>query len=224
MSTFSANIIRPEPALVSQLQQYPSSIVSDAMQRFGALDSGIRPLGGNTNFCGPAITVDEVEGGNGTIHLALSYVKPGDVLMINTRGIETRAVWGGILTIAAEVKSLAGVVVDGVVRDSEDIANSSLPVFGRGFSPAGPHKDWLGRMNTPTAVGGIAVCPGDIILGDTDGVVVVPYADLHEVLERCKQIALKEIELVKRIKSGEDTKDLLGLDELLKRFESKITE
>lgn len=224
MLTFSAKIKRSEPALITQLQQYPSSIVSDAMQRFGALDCEIRPLGKNTNFCGPAITVDEIEGGNGTIHLALSYTKPGDVLMINARGTETRAVWGGILTTAAEVKSLSGVVVDGVVRDAEDIAKASLPVFGRGFNPAGPHKDWLGRLNTPTSVGGVAVCPGDIILGDTDGVVVVPYADLREVIARCKQITSKEIEIIKRIKSGEETKDLLNLDELLKRFESKITE
>jgi 4-hydroxy-4-methyl-2-oxoglutarate aldolase len=188
-----------------------TSLVSDCLGRLQAMAGEIRRLAGS-RVAGPAFPVEVVAGESGTLHRALLVAPPGSVLVVAAGGYTGRAVWGEILTVAALQRGLRGLVLDGVVRDLDAIAAHGFPVFARGTCPAGPHKSPPGRSGEPVACGGVVVAPGDVVLGDGDGVVVVPAAAAEEVHARARERLGQEQEWLRRLRGGETTVEILGLD------------
>src|SRR5258708_621954 len=162
---------RPPQGLVRQLGNVPTRVLRDFMNRMQSLDAGVRPIALGLKICGPAFTVQSVESNNWGAHQALVLAKPGDVLVLAARGGMQSAVWGHVMTQAAKNLGLAGVVIDGCIRDSVENRSAALPIFARGICPAGPHKGWSCNLNVPVSCAGVAVLPGDIVVGDDDGVV-----------------------------------------------------
>ncbi len=205
---------RPPKELVKQLGAVPTGILSDCMNRMQSLEAGIRPIAPGLRICGPAFTVQSVESNNWGAHQALVLAKAGDVLMLAARGGMQSAVWGHVMTQAAKKRGLAGVVIDGCVRDSAENRSDTLPIFARGVCPAGPHKGWPCNLNVPVSCGGVAVLPGDIVVGDDDGVVVVPAGRAIQVLEESAKRLAMEKDWYRRLEAGETTVNLLGLKPL----------
>ena len=186
-----------------------TAIISDCLDRFQVMDPAIRPLTSH-HLIGPAFPVLTMAGENSTLHRAVGDAPPGSVLVVDAGGYVGRAVWGEILTVAAEVAGIRGVVIDGAIRDVDEIQD--WPVFARGACAAGPHKGWRGRIGHPIQCGGVPVSPGDLIFGDGDGVVVVPQALIEDV-RRAAQARLEvERSWIARIRQGEKTLSLLGMD------------
>ncbi len=164
-----------------------TAVISDCLNRGGAMAAAIKPLAPGMRLLGQARTVAGMVGDNAAAHAALGLARSGEVLVIDARGHENAAVWGGIMTRAALARGLAGVVIDGAVRDVAEIRASGFPCFARAAVPAGPHKGFGGVIDGPLSCGGCPVRPGDLIVGDDDGVVVVPLereAALREAVTR----------------------------------------
>lgn len=205
---------RPAKELVQRLGNVPTGILSDCMNRMQSLDAGIRPISSGMRICGPVFTLQSVESNNWGAHQALVLAQAGDVLVLAARGGMRSAVWGHVMTVAAKKRGLAGAVIDGCIRDSAENRVDSLPIFARGICAAGPHKGWPCNLNVPVACGGVAVLPGDIIVGDDDGVVVVPATRAAQVLEESSKRVELEKDWYRRIDAGETTVNLLGLKPL----------
>ncbi len=163
-------------------------------------------------LCGPALTVQTYRADNLAIHVALDMARPGDVLVIDAGGITDTGLWGGIMNHMAQLKKLGGTILDGGVRDSQELAGSGFPVFSRAVSPQGGFKASPGSINIPISCGGVPVLPGDLVAGDADGVVVVPSAKTEEILKKTLAVVEKEKELRKRMDNGEILFSLLKLD------------
>jgi 4-hydroxy-4-methyl-2-oxoglutarate aldolase len=202
---------RPPATQIQQFIQIPTSILSDSMNRFQAMDAGIKALKEGTTLVGVAFTVQAMESCNWEAHQALALAQPGDVLVIAARGGMQAAVWGHVMTAAAKQRQLAGVVIDGCIRDAAENRADTLPIYCRGIAPAGPHKGWQGNINVPVACAGVVVNPGDIIVGDDDGIVVIPQHKAEEVLLEAHQRMAEEENWYRRIADGETTVDILKL-------------
>jgi len=200
--------------MLASWRDIPAAIAGDSMNRQQIMAARIKPISPGMKLVGQARCVDAVEGDNAAIHAAISLMEPGDVLVINGGGLENRAVWGGILTSLARRKGAAGVVLDGAVRDLAELQGSDFPVFAIAASPAGPSKGWGGTIDGPIACGGVAVHPGDLLVGDDDGVAVVPLARHEEVLKTARQRLEFEATVLDRIAKGEDTAAIFGLAEI----------
>lgn len=205
---------RPTRDLVAQFKGIPTSILSDSMNRFQAMDAGIKALKTGTRLVGVAFTLQTMESANWETHQALTLAQAGDVLVVAARGSLNAAVWGHVMTAASKQIGLAGVVIDGCIRDAEENRADSLPIFCRGVAPAGPHKGWQGNINVPVACAGVVVKAGDIIVGDDDGIVVVPQEHAQEVLAEALERIKTEENWYQRIAAGEKTADILGLPKL----------
>lgn len=205
---------RPTPEILRQLSAVPSGILSDCMNRMQAMDAGMRPIKEGMRVCGPAFTIQSVESTNWGAHQALAIAKPGDVLVLAARGGMQSAVWGHVMTAAAKKRGLAGVIVDGCIRDSAENRSDKLPIFARGISPSGPHKGWPCNLNVAVSCAGVAVLPGDIVVGDDDGVVVVPASRAAQVMEESSKRIDLEKDWYRRLDAGETTVNLLGLKPL----------
>lgn len=180
--------------LLEAFAAIPSANIGDGMQRLGLLDSSIQSVWPGACVVGPAFTCWTRPGDNLWIHKALEEAKAGDVIVVNGGGDETRALIGELIGIRAKIKGIAGFVIDGAVRDAEGLAQYGMPVFARAITPAGPYKDGPGMLSIPVAVGGVSVAPGDIIVGDSDGVAVVPKAKAAEILVAAKAVQDRENE------------------------------
>lgn len=202
---------RPSTEVLKTFEDIPTSILSDSMNRFQAMDAGIKPLRDGTKLIGAAFTVQAMESSNWEAHQALAMAKAGDVLVIAARGSMNNAVWGHVMTFAAKKRGLAGVVIDGCIRDGAENKADSLPIYCRGIAPAGPHKGWQGNINVPVACAGVVVNAGDIIVGDDDGVVVIPLAKAEDVLKEARERMAGEASWYKRLEAGETTVEILGL-------------
>jgi regulator of RNase E activity RraA len=154
---------------------------SDMMNRGQAMHASIKPVTTATAICGQARTIQCIFADNSILHFASSTAERGEVLVADVGGVTDAAVWGGITTIEAFKRGLGGLVVDGSVRDIKQSRDVGLPIFCKGITPRGPHKAFGGALDIPIACGGLAVRPGDLILGDEDGIVVVPL-DQEEVI------------------------------------------
>jgi 4-hydroxy-4-methyl-2-oxoglutarate aldolase len=207
---------RPGPALVKGFQGIPTGVVSDAMGRCNSMAAAIKPVWAGARVLGPALTVRTFPADNLMIHKAVTLAKPGDVVVVNAGGYEDTAVFGDLLGCSMQVHGLAGIVVDGAVRDVEGLAAIGFPTFARAVLPMGPFKDSPGAINLPISCGGIAVRPGDIILGDADGVIVIPQEHAGEILAKSQASVGKEQQLRERIKQGELLYDILKLGDVLK--------
>jgi 4-hydroxy-4-methyl-2-oxoglutarate aldolase len=164
---------RVDAATVAQAAPYASSILADVAGRRGALHGRIQPLSPSMRFAGPALTVELRPGDNLMIHAALALAQPGDVIVVDGKGDLSSALMGEIMSQQAVALGVAAVVIDGAVRDSEAIRELGFPMFAAGLNPNGPTKSVAGRLNHPISVGGVTVRPGDLVVGDADGVTVI---------------------------------------------------
>ncbi len=180
------NIPRPAPELVAALGEIPTSTISDAMGRHGAVSPAIRPIYEGVRMAGAALTVLCFPGDNIMTHKAQHMVQPGDVLVIDDGDYDTGC-FG--LRSAATVRANGGVgaVMSGSVRDVAQLRAEKFPVFCRGVSPRAPQKNTPGSINVPIHIGGLVVVPGDILVGDDDGLVVIPLDMAGEVLEKARR-------------------------------------
>lgn len=171
---------------VSQFRELPVANVSDSMSRMSAGGAQLRPMHRGGAMAGPALTVKCRPGDNLMLHHALDIAQFGDVIVVDAGGDLTNALIGEMMTAYAEKKGVAGIVVYGAVRDSRSIRERLLPVYALGVTHRGPYKDGPGEVNTPISLNGMVIEPGDLILGDDDGVVCVPYADVEDVYAKAK--------------------------------------
>ena len=189
------NVVRTEPSLLAAFADIPTATLSDAMGRHGALSSTIKPIYEDIRMVGIALTILCFPGDNLMTHKALQMVQPNDVLIIDDGDYDTGC-FGHRSALTAQARGSAGVVCSGSVRDVAMLRRERFPVFARSISPRAPQKNTPGSINVPVQVGGIVVCPGDIVVGDDDGVVVVPRGMAKQVLEKARIRDRKEREPV----------------------------
>lgn len=181
---------RVSPALVRQAAEYQAAILADVNGRRGALHGRIAAVRPEMKVAGPAFTVDVRPGDNLMIHAAMALAKPGDVLVIDGKGDLTAALMGTIMISACRRLGIVGVVIDGAVRDSLELAELGFPVFAAGTNPNGPTKNVPGRIGHPVSIGGVTVCPGDLVVADADGVFVAA----RETVEGLLPLARKKVD------------------------------
>ena len=195
---------RVSPDVVRQASQYAASILADVAGRRGALDGRIAPLSPKTRLAGTAFTVEVRAGDNLMIHAAMQIAKPGDVLVIDGKGDTTCALMGTIMMNACIQLGIAGVVIDAAVRDSEEIVELGFPVYAVGTNPNGPTKFVPGRLNHPVCVGGVTVHPGDLVIGDADGVTILERAKAPFMLQLAAKKVADEQARIAALKLGKD--------------------
>jgi 4-hydroxy-4-methyl-2-oxoglutarate aldolase len=210
-------IERPNREVIEGYRGLSTGNICDAMGRYGGMEASIKPILERCKMVGPAITVKIYPADNLMLHKATEVAKAGDVIVIDAAGFPNMAILGDLLCLLCKTKGIEGVVLDGGVRDIEGIRELGYPVFAKGIIPTGPLKDSPGSINVPIQCGGQPVIPGDLIVGDMDGVVVVPRTRIEEVLQKGRAIVDKEEKMRERIKKGELIYDILGLAKLLQR-------
>jgi regulator of RNase E activity RraA len=193
---------RVSSALVHQASQYQAAIFADVAGRRGAMHGRIAALRPRMKVCGPAFTVDVRPGDNLMIHAAIALAKPGDVLVIDGKGDQTAALMGTIMMTACKQRGIAGVVIDGAVRDSLEIDELDFPVFSVGTNPNGPTKNVPGRIGHAITCGGVTVRSGDLVLADADGVVVVERERVESLLPLARKKVEDEAKRIEQIKQG----------------------
>lgn len=195
------NVQRVDAATAAAAAKYPSSILADVAGRRGALSGRIAPLAPSMRFAGPAITVEVRPGDNLMIHAAMAIAQPGDVLVIDGKGDLSSALMGEIMSQQCVALGVVGVVIDGAVRDSEAIRELGLPMYAAGLNPNGPTKFIPGRLNHPISIGGVAVNPGDLVVGDADGVTVIERDKAAGMLPLAAEKVAAETKRIADIKS-----------------------
>jgi len=207
MSSISPDIIRDferVPAhIVAEASRLQPAILADVAGRRGAMHSRIKALRPRMKLAGTAFTVEVRPGDNLMIHAAMAMAKPGDVLVIDGKGDQTAALMGTIMMTACQKLGLAGVVMDGACRDSIEIDQMDYPVFSVGTNPNGPTKNMRGRIGHAVTVGGVAVHPGDFVIADGDGVVVVEREKIEALLPLAAKKVKDEIARIAAIKGGD---------------------
>jgi len=216
MNVIVRDFVRPDPQVIKGFEGIPTGVISDAMGRTGSMAAEIKPVWPRARLVGPALTVRTFPADNLMIHKAVTLATKGDVLVVNAGGYKDTAVFGDLLGYSCKVHGIAGVVIDGASRDAEGMAAIGFPVFARAVLPMGPFKDSPGSINVPVSCGGAAVRPGDIIVADADGVVVVPSEEAAAVLSKAQGASAKEEQMRERLAKGEYIYDILGLGEALK--------
>lgn len=191
----------------------PPAIVSDCMNRKQVMAGAIKPVKEGMKLLGQARTVTCMAGDNSAAHMAIGMARPGEILVIDAGGFEDTAVWGGIMTRAAMERGIAGLVIDGAVRDVAEIRDFNFQCFSRAIVPAGPHKGFGGIIDGPIACGGCPVSSGDLIIGDDDGVCVVPLARVETVLAASLEKIAQEEATNNETKSGKLPVERFGLAE-----------
>ncbi|MFP3419160.1 RraA family protein [Bacillus sp. SIMBA_154] len=211
-----SEINRPDIELVNLFKGLPVANIDDCMNRIGAIDPQIFPMNKKT-LLGIAFTVKVPEGDNLMFHKAMDMAQPGDVIMIDAGGDTNRAIFGELMISYCQSRGIAGVVIDGSVRDAEALGEMNIPVYAKGITPNGPYKNGPGEINTPISIGGKVVCPGDIIVGDQDGVVVIQPEYARELAEQTSNVSEKETSIMEKILE-EGIYDRPWVDEKLKEI------
>ncbi|MFC7157506.1 4-carboxy-4-hydroxy-2-oxoadipate aldolase/oxaloacetate decarboxylase [Halomarina halobia] len=209
------DIDRPTEELLASFRGHSAADVHEAMGKTNAMSPEIGRVTGRRTICGPATTVRLPTGDNMMIHVGSHLARPGDVLVIEARTTRA-ATWGELATRNALQRELEGVVSSGNVRDVDAIDDLGFPVFSRAVSQIGAVKETVGSVNVPVTVGEVVVDPGDIVVGDADGVTVVPRREARDVLDRLEAHVEREESIKQRIDRGEALFDIAGFDELLR--------
>ncbi len=195
---------RPDRKLVAELAKMVTPHLSDSMERLYAGGPQLRPMHNGAKLCGPAFTVRTAPGDNLLVHKAIDTAEPGDVIVVDGGGFNDHA----------------GMVIWGAIRDSAELKAGSFPVYASGVTHRGPYKNGPGEINVPITIGGIPVNPGDIIVGDADGLVAVPQEYAQEILASAKAILAKEEGSMKQIRAG--TVDRAWVDKALREKGYKV--
>lgn len=216
------DIVKHIPAsnmeLVRQLASCSVATVHEALGKIGALDGAIRPLDRHMKLCGRALTVACHPSDNLMLIKAVSMASPGDVIVMDAGDCLNAGPFGEVMAVDCLAHSVAGFVTSGSVRDTEAIVERGFPVFCRGVSVRGTAKESLGKINHPVSVGGVIVYPGDYVLGDADGVVVVPHDRIAEAIEVSVKREEKEKKVMERLMHGEHLFDIYGYQTNLDRI------
>jgi RraA family protein len=191
-----------DAALVAQFRGLPVANVSDCMHRMSAGGARLRPRHGSGGMAGPAFTVRTRPGDNLMVHKALDLAEPGDVVVVDAGGDLTNAIIGEIMTCHAKRRGLAGLVIHGAIRDVDAIRAGTFPVFALGVTHRGPYKDGPGEINVPVALEGMVVEPGDLVLGDGDGVLCVPHDAVADVLALAQAKQATEAHEIRAVAEG----------------------
>ena len=189
--------------VVKEASSFQPAILADVAGRRGAMHGRIKALRPNMKVAGTAFTLEVRPGDNLMIHAAMAMAKPGDVLVIDGKGDQTAALMGTIMMTACKKLGIAGVVIDGAARDSLEIEEMDFPVFSVGTNPNGPTKMVPGRIGHPVSVGGVIVNPGDFVIGDADGVVVVEREKIEGLLPSAAKKVKDEAARIEAIKGGD---------------------
>lgn len=202
--------------LARQFLDVPVANVSDCMARMTAGGPRLRAMHSGGRMAGPALTVKTRPGDNLMIHKALQLAVPGDIIVVDAGGDLTNALIGEIMTGDAILQQLGGIVINGAIRDAEWISQRDFPVFAAGVTHRGPYKDGPGEINVPIAIDGMVIAPGDLVLGDDDGLLCVPFDDVEALLAAARAKQDVEAKMVADIDAG--TLDRSWVDATLTRL------
>jgi RraA family protein len=202
--------------LVQAFTGLPVANISDCMTRMTAAGPRLRPMHKSGYLAGPALTVKCRPGDNLMIHKALTMAQPGDVIVVDAGGDLTNSLFGEIMTATAIKRGVAGVVLNGAVRDADEIGRGTFPLYAAGVTHRGPYKDGPGEINVPIAIDGMVIHPGDLIVGDADGLLCVPIDNAEEVLAATRKKMDAEKKMMEEIANG--TLDTAWIDATLKRI------
>lgn len=198
--------------LIKQLSQFSAATVHEALGKYGNLPAAIKPISSHMKVCGPAYTVKTMPRDNVLLHRAYAYAKPGDVIIANCSGFYEAGYWGDLMSLGAKTKGVNGLVIDGCVRDADDIEAMGFPVFSRGLCILGTSNHGDGFFNEPIVIGDVLINPGDIVIGDRDGVVVVPQNRIAEAIEKSIAREAKEENVRKQLREGKTSLQIYGWD------------
>lgn len=201
--------------MIEELSEFSSATVHEALGRIGSVDYEIKPISTGMKICGPAVTAKCHLGDNIMLHKAIAIANPGDVIVANMGNCKQSGAWGEITSLASKVKGINGFVTDGGVRDTKEISEMKFPVFSKSVCIQGTVKSTIGTINEAISFGGVVVNPGDVVLGDDDGIVIIPRNLIKEAIEKSAQREEKERIMKEKIKQGASTVNLLGLTEML---------
>lgn len=199
--------------VLAQLRQFSTATLHEALGRIGNLPSAIKPISPGMKLCGPAYPVQTMPRDNVLLHRAYAYAKPGDVIIANCSGFYEAGYWGDLMSLGAKTQGIAGLVIDGCVRDAEDIEAMGFPVFSRGLCIRGTSNHGDGTLNEPIVIGEVLIHPGDIVVGDRDGVVVVPQNRIAEAIEKATAREAKEEAVRAQLRQGKTSIQIYGWDE-----------
>lgn len=194
---------RVDANTVREASAFQAAILSDVAGRRGTLHGRVAPVHHTMSLCGPAFTVEVRPGDNLMIHAAIALAKPGDIIVVDGKGDLTAALMGTLMMSACKQLKLGGVIVDGAIRDRLELLELDFPVFAAGFNPAGPTKFVPGRINHPISAGGAMINPGDLVVGDADGVVVIEREKAPAMLALARKKVADEAARLEAIARGE---------------------
>lgn len=210
----NTEVARASDELMNRFNYIPTAHISDSMQRLHAAGAVLRPMHRSGKLIGNAVTVKVRPGDNLMVHKAIDTAQPRDVIVVDAGGDLSQAIIGELMMRHAQRRGIAGLVINGAVRDMGTISNDIYPVYAAGITHRGPYKDGPGEINFPVSIGGMVIHPGDIIVGDEDGVVAIPLADAEAVLALTETLRLREEKVMREILDG--TVDRSWVDAALK--------
>ena len=198
---------RVDADLVARFSKLPVANVSDSMGRMFAGGARLRPMHAGGVLAGPAVTVKTRPGDNLMVHYALDAAQPGDVIVVDGGGDVTNALVGGLMIAHAVSRKLGGMVLYGAIRDSAEIRTGNFPVYAAAVTHRGPYKDGPGEINVPIAIEGMVIEPGDLVLGDDDGIVAVPIDQASSVCSLAEAKHVAETEQMEKIRQGKNPRE-----------------
>ncbi len=210
------NIARAESAAVESLKGFGTATLHEAMGRTGLMNPYLRPIYDTVKACGTAITVSCHPGDNLMIHAAIEVCQPGDILVVTVTSESTDGMFGELLGVSARAHGVQGLIIDAGVRDTSELTEMKFPVWSKAISAKGTVKATAGAVNVPVVCGGAIVNPGDVVVGDRDGVVVVPKADAAKVAKAAQERTERENLTRERLAKGELGLDIYSLREKLR--------
>jgi 4-hydroxy-4-methyl-2-oxoglutarate aldolase len=197
---------------INKLRQFSAATLHEALGKTGNLPSAIKPIHPGMKICGPAYTVQTMPRDNVLLHRAYAYAKLGDVIVASCSGFYEAGYWGDLMSLGAKTQGIAGLVIDACVRDADDIEAMGFPVFSRGLCIRGTTNFGDGTLNEPIVIGECLIQPGDIIVGDRDGVVVVPQNRIEEAIERAIAREAREESVREQLRLGKTSIQIYGWD------------
>ena len=212
------NIKRPDPEVVRTLGELGVATVHEAQRRTGLMKPYMRPIYPSARAAGTAITISSQPGDNLMIHAAMDVCKRGDILVVTTTSESTDGMFGELLGVSCEAHGVVGLITDAGVRDTAELAAMDFPVWAKAISAQGTVKSTAGSVNVPVVCAGMTVNPGDVVVADADGVVVVPREQAAAVAQAGRDRIDKEAKTRERLRNGELGLDFYGLREKLKQL------
>jgi RraA family protein len=206
---------RVEQHWVEAFRSLPVPTLSDSMSRMNSGGSLLRPFYTGERMVGTAVTVKTRPGDNLMVHKAMDMAEPGDIVVVDAGGDLTNAIIGELMVAHAAQRKLGGLVIFGAIRDSAELIKGAMPVFATGVTHRGPYKDGPGEVNVPIAINGMVIDPGDLVCGDADGVLAVPFADVAAIHAAAVQKCRDEEQLMASIVNG--TSERSWIDDILRR-------